>query len=137
MPDTQATRRENLRRLVATRRLERQLSVSSAARAAGVSRGTWIALEAGSRETETYNYAGVERALAWAPGSIDDILDGGDPIPLEEDRESKQDPNAETRLKAIRDNPDNEPNVRRQAQAALDLIYAILDGQTNGGRRAG
>lgn len=125
--DTQAARRETLRRLVTARRLERQLSVSSAAKAAGISRGTWIALEAGTRETETYNYAGIERALAWAAGSIDDILDGAQPTPLEGGHPVQPGPDIEERLKAIRDNPDNDPATRRQAQAALDLIYAILE----------
>jgi hypothetical protein len=94
-------------------------------------------MERGQRATEEYIYGGIERALAWTPGSIDDILSGDDPTTLAGARTPPEpESDVETRLKAIRDNPDNQPHLRRQAQAALDLIYAILDSGTNG-RRAG
>lgn len=54
------------------------LSVSAAARKAGINRATWTAIEDASRDTETYNYGPVERVLDWAPGSIDDIVAGGE-----------------------------------------------------------
>jgi hypothetical protein len=58
------------------------LSVSKAARDAGISRTTWIAVEAGSRETQSYNYAPIERVLRWEPGSIEAVLAGGEATPV-------------------------------------------------------
>lgn len=71
--------RERLARLVAERRKSISLSVSGAARQAHIDRGTWTGVEKGTRETEEYNYASVERVLGWEPGSIDTVLAGGDP----------------------------------------------------------
>jgi transcriptional regulator with XRE-family HTH domain len=74
------TPRERLGRVVAARRRALGLSASQAARDAGVSRSTWISIENGTRDTEKYVYAKVERALSWATGSFDRVLDGNDPI---------------------------------------------------------
>lgn len=71
--------RERLGRLVYERRRALGLSIARAARDAGINRATWTAIEDASRDTETYNYGPVERVLGWASGSIDDILDGGEP----------------------------------------------------------
>jgi hypothetical protein len=128
--DAGAERRDKLRKLVIDRRRERQLSVSAAARAAQISRGTWIALESGTRETEDYNYAGIERALQWQPGSIDDILDGGDPTPIK----SEQTPNTLrvewedklAKVQAIADNPDRPQHMRDLARGMISQIEAIL-----------
>lgn len=58
------------------------LSISAAARSAGIDRGTWTGLERGHRATEDYVYARIEKVLAWKPGSIDNVLGGGDPEQL-------------------------------------------------------
>ncbi|WP_328339457.1 helix-turn-helix domain-containing protein [Micromonospora sp. NBC_00421] len=71
--------RERLANLIRTRRLERGLSASKAAQAAGIDRATWSNAETGARRTAEHNYAGIERALGWQPGSIDAILAGGEP----------------------------------------------------------
>ena len=44
-----------------------------------MARGTWTALEDGTRRTAENKHAGIERALGWAPGSIRSILNGGQP----------------------------------------------------------
>jgi hypothetical protein len=75
--------RERLGRLIRERRLERGLSVRAAAIAAQIDRATWAAAEAGTRGIREHNYAGVERTLRWVPGSIYEILEGGNPVPVE------------------------------------------------------
>jgi transcriptional regulator with XRE-family HTH domain len=64
---------------VRRRRVALGLSVARAARQAGINRATWAAVEDNSRETEPYNYGLIERALDWTEGSIEAILDGGEP----------------------------------------------------------
>ena len=68
---------------VRRRRITLGMSISKAAREAGISRATWTAVEDGSRETEPYNYGLVEKVLGWAPGSIEAVLAGGEPTELD------------------------------------------------------
>lgn len=67
---------------ITERRKARRLSVSAAARAAGVARSTWIAWEAGRATPQDANYAAIEAALAWSRGSIEAILNNSSPTPL-------------------------------------------------------
>lgn len=55
--------------------------MTDAARAAELNLKTWQSLERGTRVTRDSSYAGIERTLQWAPGSIETILDGGEPTP--------------------------------------------------------
>ncbi len=71
--------RERLAHLVAERRKQLGLSIARAARTAKIGRGTWTAIEQGSRETEEYIYPAVERTLQWGAGSIGEVLAGGQP----------------------------------------------------------
>jgi transcriptional regulator with XRE-family HTH domain len=71
--------RVRLARYIAGRRHELGLSAARAASDAGVARNTWSSAENGSREVRSENYAGIERALRWAPGSVAAILEGGYP----------------------------------------------------------
>jgi transcriptional regulator with XRE-family HTH domain len=80
-PTENIDHRQRLASLAKERRQEQGLSVRQAADAADIARGTWTALEDGTRKTSDHNYRGIERALHWAPGSIAAILDGGDPMP--------------------------------------------------------
>lgn len=79
--ETAPDHRQRLARLVQERRREIGLSVRAAAQASGVARNTWIGVEDAARKTADSNYAGVERALQWEPGSVDAILAGGEPRP--------------------------------------------------------
>lgn len=76
--------RERLGQQVALRRTQLGLSVSAAARIAQIDRGTWAGVEKAVRLTEQYNFAGIERALQWAPGSIAATLAGGNPTPQQD-----------------------------------------------------
>ncbi|HEX5596348.1 MAG TPA: hypothetical protein VFX61_10075 [Micromonosporaceae bacterium] len=75
---------ERLATLVQERRLHLRLGIEPAARAAGMSKDTWKKVEAGREDVRDTSYAGVERALQWAPGSCRRILAGGDPVIVEE-----------------------------------------------------
>jgi hypothetical protein len=68
--------------MIKARRAALRLSISAAARAARVDRDTWASAESGTRDLREFNYAGIERALAWGSGSVDQILAGGDPATL-------------------------------------------------------
>jgi hypothetical protein len=72
-----------LAELIAKRRLSQRLSTSAAAREARIDRATWSAAEKGARLRD-YNWTAIERVLRWAPGSIEAVLEGGDPTPLAE-----------------------------------------------------
>jgi hypothetical protein len=75
------TPRERLANAMADRRRELRLSVRAAAQRAGVDRATWTSAEAATRRIAEYNYAGIEAALDWEPGSVDQVLAGGTPTP--------------------------------------------------------
>ncbi|MBQ1163696.1 hypothetical protein KBZ21_37495, partial [Streptomyces sp. A73] len=47
-----------------------------------MSKDTWLKIERGETG-RAGSYAKVESALHWAPGSCQDILDGGKPVPDE------------------------------------------------------
>jgi hypothetical protein len=74
-----ATLRARLGTLVNKRRVTLGLSVTRAARRAGIHRVTWASIEQGLRDTQEHNYGPVEQALGWAEGSIERILAGGQP----------------------------------------------------------
>jgi len=64
---------------IADRRKELGIGQSEAARAADVSRPTWVKWEKGTTPFDK-NWAVIERVLRWERGSIEAILRGGDPI---------------------------------------------------------
>lgn len=72
-----------LGRQVRQKRASKGLSQSAAARAAGIHRGAWSAVE---KATDGKPYdttlAAIERTLGWELGSCALILDGGDPVPV-------------------------------------------------------
>ncbi len=68
-----------LAEVIRTRRLELGLSARSASDAAGINRATWAAAESTRHRLGERLWAPVERALAWGPGSVAAILDGGQP----------------------------------------------------------
>ncbi|MCZ7376509.1 hypothetical protein [Micromonospora sp. WMMC250] len=79
----EAGQRERLAKMIGVRRLELGVSAAAAARTAGIDRNTWSAAEKGEKNTQPHNFAGIERALRWRPGSIAAILTGGEPTPAD------------------------------------------------------
>lgn len=80
--------------VIAERRKELRLSQQRAADLAGVHRQTWRLWENGSTP-EDYNYAGIERALEWARGSVRTIMEGGRPAALPSERDPDSIPEEE------------------------------------------
>lgn len=66
------------------RREQLAMSQNKAAKAFGGSRTTWINWEKGEAQPERFNYIRIETALRWQPGSVNAILEGGAPTPLED-----------------------------------------------------
>lgn len=79
MTEIDGSARKHLGEVVAARRARLGLSVTKAAERAGISRNTWSSVESGTKDTEAYVLGSIEGALYWEPGSIDAILDGGEP----------------------------------------------------------
>lgn len=102
--------RERLGRLMQERRKVLRLSVREAARRAGFDRATWDAAEEARRRLSEYNYAGVEDALEWARGSVDDILAGREPTLREHDTQSTVDLDEEIEL--VRSDPKLSPDMQ-------------------------
>ncbi len=76
--------RMRLARVVKRERTQRGLSVRAAAREAGVDRGTWAAVEDGSRLPQDHKAALMEPVIGMGPGSFESLLAGGDPKPMQE-----------------------------------------------------
>lgn len=68
-------------RIVARRRLELGLDAAQLARNAAVDPKTVASLEHGDRWPRDRSRAGIEAALHWKAGSLDDIRAGGQPTP--------------------------------------------------------
>lgn len=76
--------RQRLAELARRRRTELGLALNDAnAKAAGTSKGTWQRVERGQAIRDT-NYKKIDRLLQWAPRSCLDVLDGGDPVPVQD-----------------------------------------------------
>lgn len=73
---------------IAYRRNELRLSQKEIAIVADVSPRTIHNLESGSTWPHASNRIAIERALRWAPGSLDAIRDGGEPTELAEPAET-------------------------------------------------
>lgn len=84
MPPADERDYERLATLARRRRAELGLALNDVnAKAGGLSNRTWQRVEKGLEIRET-NYVKVDGLLKWAPGSCLNILDGGDPTPVDE-----------------------------------------------------
>lgn len=72
---------ERLAELMDARRLELGMTWEEVASAAGIKPPTLRAIRNGTNRPSQLTKRGIERALRWAPGSVDAILAGGDPTP--------------------------------------------------------
>lgn len=115
--------RGRLGELVSKRRRELGLSISAAARNAGIDRATWTGTERGARRTEAYNFAGIERALTWEPGSIDRILTGGEPAPADQHPAAAPEPAPDFDLK---EEIDRVLRLDYPASTKLHIIQGLM-----------
>lgn len=124
--------RRRLAEIIKTRRLERGLSTSKAAQAAGIDRATWSTAESGTRRTSEHNWAGIERALGWRTGSIAEILQGGEPTLADDEPVDEE-------IELVRTDPKLTEDMReriirliierreRDKAAALDDTRRLID----------
>jgi transcriptional regulator with XRE-family HTH domain len=68
--------------IIRSRREQRGLSTRRAAALAGVSKGAWAGWENGAVPYHQHR-RGIEAALQWRPGSVQAVLQGGEPTPVE------------------------------------------------------
>ncbi|MDR7274711.1 helix-turn-helix domain-containing protein [Catenuloplanes atrovinosus] len=118
-PDQRTLIGEHVRK----RRISLGVSVAQAARDAGIGRSTWIAIEAGSRDTEDHTLGRVESALRWTPGTIDGLAGGGPDAGAGPETAGGD---WVARLIAIRDNPRRSAHLRAMAAAHLAQLEALL-----------
>lgn len=80
--------RQRLASMAKRRRAALGLALNDAnAKAAGTSKGTWSRVEKALNIHYT-NYSKFDALLRWAPGSVLAVLDGGDPVAVEEVKDS-------------------------------------------------
>lgn len=109
-----------LARFVQARRLELGLSVRAAADGAGINRATWATIEEGSSRLQKHRWARIERALSWTPGSIQAVIDGGQPTPLKVERGSRTDLEEELdRIQAL----DVPASTKRKLISAIVALF--------------
>ncbi|MFG2056645.1 helix-turn-helix domain-containing protein [Micromonospora sp. NPDC048930] len=102
--------RERLGQLISAYRKRRGLSIRAAADAAGIDRDTWTSAEKGTKRTAEYIYGPIERVLGWAPGSVDQILGGGEPTELPEEQAWKPAP--------------QQPKRERERDEEIEIVLA-------------
>lgn len=79
---------ERLGRVAADTRRALRLTQKQLAAKLGVGRGTIQAIERGEEFVKvTQTMRGLERAFGWADGSIEAVLDGGEPTPLKDQQQ--------------------------------------------------
>lgn len=74
--------RQRLARLMDERRQDLRLTWEVVAQRAGMSREGLRRTREGERAMRVLTKRGIEDALYWAPGSVDAVLDGGEPTPI-------------------------------------------------------
>lgn len=125
---------EHLEAHMNLRRLELRLTWAEVADRAGISRDTLHRVRRGKDpNVRDLTKAGIENSLGWSPGSVDAVLAGGEPTPVEEwtvRRAPLWDPAAGEPPGELRD--DNEiyiwsnPREDWQMRWQLILAYRIL-----------
>ena len=84
MPPATERDYERLATIARRRRAELGLALNDVnAKAGGLSNRTWQRVEKGLEIRET-NYVKIDRLLKWAPGSCILVLEGGDPVPVDD-----------------------------------------------------
>lgn len=118
---------ERLAELMDARRLELGMTWEEVASAAGIKPPTLRAIRNGTNRPSQLTKRGIERALRWAPGSVDAILAGGDPTPAGPYAHLSNVRITTTRAPA-EDEDDEDPKMKRatellaEAQALLEEI---------------
>lgn len=87
MPTDGPDLRRRLADLMDDRRIELDLTWEEVARRAGVAGLTLRRVRSGESTLSRRTAAKIDRALEWQPGSVEGILAGGEPIPIQMDKQ--------------------------------------------------
>lgn len=90
---------ERLAAQVKQRRAQLQLAIEPAVASVGMGRDTWIKVEEKAQPVRATSYAKIESVLQWAPGSVDRILDGKQPITIRKPR--GEEPASDARIATV------------------------------------
>jgi hypothetical protein len=116
---------------VASRRTQLGLTQGQVHAAGGPSVATMRLIEGALQDGYRGSILGrLEQALAWEPGSIDAILDGGEPTPMARPGLPDVEMHWERKLievESIANNPDRSPGLRAWARTAAQQIQDIID----------
>ena len=105
--------RQRLADLMERRRLDLDLRWEDVSRNGGVSLNTLFRARNGSADILPLTGRKIDKGLRWQPGSIDAILDGGDPTPLPENGGRHR--RGPATIAAL-----DDPRIRPYAQQILD-----------------
>lgn len=110
-----------LDRIMNVRRLDLDLDWKDVADAAGIAIQTLDAVRKGKNRPTERTQRRIERALQWAPGSIDAVLAGGDPTPIDDGHQPD--------LHAV-PNADDErlDRLEEELRAVVALLQRIEEG---------
>lgn len=117
--------RRRLGRVMEERRAQLGLYVREVADAAGITAEGYRRVRDGSAPIRPTTKSGIERALRWAFGSMDAVLGGGEPTPLEAEpgRAGDKRPRyVQNVLRRMGEDPD-------YAQWVADLVETVQRGQ--------
>lgn len=109
----QSPQRVRLRTYLEARRGRLRLTIDDVAEAAGVRSNTYARVRDGDRPIQPATASGIEDALQWAPGSVQCILDGGEPVecgPGEHRASERGDASADSELRGALDAGDTHPD---------------------------
>ena len=123
---------ERLARYIDQRRLELGMKWDEVAAAAGIKPPTLRAIRNGTNSPSPLTMRGLDRALQWAPGSVEQILKGSDPLPADQ---PPADPMgaAEAILDDMERRVADMKRLSRRDLAAIDaLIEALKNPDLNG-----
>lgn len=121
---------------VKARRLELGLTPADVVNASGVDTKTYGSLEDGTRWPQERTRLKVEPTLRWAPGSIDRLLDGKEPIELPAAAEPVEESEGDQFLEAatllwevvteLANSPEGDPERRWKVQRVLVATADVL-----------
>lgn len=111
--DADERNRRRLASAIDDRRLELRLPWADVATRAGITRQTLRRVRRESSDITSLTKRGIEQALAWQRGSIDAVLAGGEPTPVDDQDETPQMPSSheshwEERLSRLDDLTDDD-----------------------------
>ncbi|QBI56883.1 hypothetical protein [Streptomonospora litoralis] len=127
----QSPQRARLRAYLEARRGRLRLTIDQVAATAGIRSNTYARVRDGDADIQPATVSGLEDALCWAPGSIQRILDGGDPVETSAAANAAEPSYAEDSLRGALDAGDTYPSgAARPPLHDLARDWNLLQGLT-------